>query len=169
MHKLMLAALAATVFSTSSAFAACDTIDSATIKLSACVEQAAWLAQPVGGNGQEFLYFSPDQRVAFTVITEKEPFTPADFRSAVLINGRNANGGQDPTVVSERVENVQDKPWNVIEYIVGGPGEELQFQNFYYSQPGFGSVQVVFWSLPGDATIAAYQAGRVLSSVSYGN
>ena len=169
MHKFMLAALSAAVFTTSSAFAACDTISSATIKLSACVEQAAWLAQPPGGNGQEFLYFSPDQRVAFTIITEKEPLTPTDFRSAVLINGRSSNGGQDPQVVSERVENVQEKPWNVIEYIVGGPGEELQFQNFYYSQPGFGAVQVVFWSIPDDATIAAYQAGRVMSSLSYGN
>jgi hypothetical protein len=169
MHKLMLAALAATVFTTSSAFAACDTINSTTIKLSACVEEGAWVAQPVEGGAQEFLYFSPDQRVAFTIITEKETFTPADFRGAVLINGKNASGGQDPKVTSERVENVLEKPWNVIEYLVGAAGEELQFQNFYYSQPGFGSVQVVFWSVPSDATIAAYHAGRLLSSVSYGN
>lgn len=169
MHKLALAAVAvATVFAVSPAFAACDTVNSKVIKLSACIDEGDWEVQPQQGD-QEFLYFSPDQKVGFTIITEKEAFTPSDFRSAVLINGKNANNGTDPQILSERVENVGDKPWNVMEYQFGEAGQELEFQNFYYSQPGFGSVQVVFWSLPSDNTIAAYRAGRILSTLQYGN
>jgi hypothetical protein len=169
MHKLALAVVAvATVFAVSPAFAACDTVNSKKIKLSACIDENDWVIQPQQGD-QEFLYFSADEKVGFTIITETETFAASAFRGAVLINGKNANGGKDPQVISERVENVADKPWNVMQYQFGEPGQELEFQNFYYSQPGFGSVQVVFWSIPSDATTAAYRAGRVLSTLSYGN
>lgn len=169
MHKFAFAAVAvATVFAVSPAFAACDTINSKNVKLSACIDESDWVVQPQQGD-QEFLYFSPDEKVGFTIITEKEAFTPSDFRGAVLANGKTANAGKDVTIIGERVENVLDKPWNVMDYQFGEAGSELEFQNFYYSQPGLGSVQVVFWSLPSDAVIAAYRAGRVLSTLQYGN
>jgi len=169
MHKLSLAAVAvATALIVSPAFAACDTVNSKNLKLSACIDENDWVVQPQQGD-QEFLFFSADEKVGFTIITEKATFTASDFRKAVLINGKAANGDKDVQVVAERVENVADKPWNVMEYQFGEAGQELEFQNFYYSQPGFGSVQVVFWSVPADATVAAYRAGRVLSTLSYGN
>jgi len=168
--KLTLAAatLAAAAFAASPAFAACDTINSKTLKLSACIDDSDWVLQAPQGD-QEFLYFSGDEKVGFTIITEKDTFTASDFRRAVLANGRSANGDKDVSVLAERVENVAEKPWNVIEYQLGEAGQELEFQNFYYSQPGFGSVQLVFWSIPADATVTAYRAGRLLSSLSYGN
>lgn len=166
MHKLALAGVAiAVVFSVSPAFA-CDTINSRTVGISACIDDSEWELRAPQGD-QEFLYFSIDQRVGFTIITEKESFTPTDFRKAVLINGKNANNGRDVQVIAERVESVGGKSWNVMEYQFGEPGQELEFQNFYYTQPDFGSVQVVFWSIPGDATMAAYRAGKVLSSLGY--
>jgi len=168
MHKLVFAAAIVAAASVTPAFAACDTINSKTVRLSACIDENDWVVQPRQGD-QEFLYFSADEKVGFTIITEKETFTASDFRRAVLLNGKAANGDKDVAVIAERVENVADKPWNVIEYQFGDAGQELEFQNFYYSQPGLGSVQVVFWSIPGDATVAAYRAGRVLSTLSYGN
>jgi hypothetical protein len=169
MQKLALAAtIMAVALAASPAFAACDTINSKNLKLSACIEENDWVLQAPQGD-QEFLYFSGDETVGFTIITEKETFTASDFRGAVLANAKSANGDKDVTVVKERVENVGDKPWNVMEYQFGETGQELEFQNFYYSQPGFGSVQVVFWSLPSDATTAAYRAGKVLSTLTYGN
>lgn len=168
MQKLVFAtAILAAAFATP-AFAACDTVNSKNIKLSACIDESDWVVQPQQGD-QEFLYFSADEKVGFTIITEKEAFTPSDFRGAVLANGKTANGDKDVTIIGERVENVVDKPWNVMDYQFGEAGQELEFQNFYYSQPGFGSVQVVFWSVPADAVIAAYRAGRILSTLTYGN
>lgn len=169
MHKLMLAAAVVAAASVASpAFAACDTVNSKVLKLSACIDENDWVLQAPQGD-QEFLYFSGDETVGFTIITEKDTFTPSDFRGAVLANAKAANSDKDVTIVKERVENVVDKPWNVMDYQFGEPGQELEFQNFYYSQPGFGSVQVVFWSLPSDATLAAYRAGKVLSTLTYGN
>jgi len=167
MLKPALAAFAmAAALTVTPAIAACDTIKSRNVGLSACIDDAEWELRAPQGD-QEFLFFSLDQRVGFTVITEQASFTASDFRRAVLVNGMNANGGKEVQVVSERVESVGGRSWNVIEYQLGEPGEELEFQNFYYSQPDFGAVQVVFWSTPGDATLAAYRAGVVLSSVGY--
>jgi hypothetical protein len=170
MRKTVLAAALslATIVAVSPAFAACDTINSRNVKLSACVDENDWVIQAPQGD-QEYLYFSSDDKVGFTIITEKQTFSASEFRSAVLINARNANNGADPRVVSERVENVSEKPWNFIEYQFGAAGQDLEFQNFYYSQPGFGAVQMVFWSLPADATVAAYRAGVLLSTLKYGN
>jgi hypothetical protein len=170
MLKLTLAAVtvAAAAFAASPAVAACDTINSKNLKLSACIDESDWVLQAPQGD-QEFFYLSADERVGFTIITEKETFTATDFRGAILANAKSGNEGTDVPVIGERVENVADKPWNVIEYQFGGAGQELEFQNFYYSQPGFGSVQLVFWSVPGDATVAAYRAGRLLGTLSYGN
>jgi hypothetical protein len=170
MLKLTLAAaaMAAATFAASPAFAACDTINSKVLKLSACIDESDWVLQAPQGD-QEYFYLSADERVGFIIISEKETFTASDFRGAILANAKNGNNGTEVPVVGERVENVGDKPWNVIEYQFGDEGQELEFQNFYYSQPGFGSVQMVFWSVPGDATVAAYRAGRVLGSVGYGN
>ena len=169
MNKTILAAtLVAASLVAAPAYAACDTVNSKSVKLSACIDEVDWELQAPQGD-QEFLYFAPDGTIGFTIITEKETFTPSDFRGAVLTNAANANGGKDVKVLRERIENVGDKPWNVINYEFGEPGQELEFQNFYYSQPGLGSVQVVFWSLPSDATVAAYRAGKVLNTLQYGN
>jgi len=167
MNKFALAGVAiATIFAASPAFAACDTIKSRTVGVSACIDDTQWELRAPQGD-QEFLYFSVDQRVGFTIIAEKESFSASDFRKAVLINGKNANAGKDVQIIAERVEAVAGKSWSVMEYQFGEPGQELEFQNFYYTQPDFGSVQVVFWSIPSDATVAAYRAGAVLATLGY--
>lgn len=166
MNKFALAGVAIAAAASMSPALACDTINSKTVGISACIDDSQWELRAPQGD-QEFLYFSLDQRVGFTIITEKENFTASDFRQAILINGKNSNSGKDVQIISERVEGVAGKSWNVMEYQFGEAGQELEFQNFYYTQPDFGSVQVVFWSIPGDATVAAYRAGTVLSSLAY--
>ena len=151
---------------------ACDTINSKNVKISTCVDDSEWVLQAPQG-AQELLYFNADDTIGFTMITEKETVAVSDYRAAILNNaiGGAGEGGtaDDVKVVKERIENIGGKPWNVIEYQVGKPGSELLFQNFYYVQPGFGSTQFVYWSLPGDSNAAAYRAGQMLSLVQFTN
>ncbi len=169
MHKFSFAAAAVAIaMAVTPAFAVCDTVNSRVLKLSACIEEGDWVIQAPQG-AQEFLFFSTDEKVGFTIISEAETFSVSEFRRAVLINGKNANGGVDVAVVAERTETVADTAWNVIEYQFGSGASELIFQNFYHSRPGFGSVQVVFWSTPGDDTVAAYRAGKLLSTLKFRN
>jgi hypothetical protein len=71
-------------------------------------------------------------------------------------------------VVSERITNIDGKPFNVLEYTLANSGNPILFQNFYYSQPGFGSVQILSYSLEKDATAAAFNAGVFAATVSLG-
>ena len=149
---------------------ACDTINSKVVKISVCIDDSEWVLQAPQGV-QELLYFNTEQTIGFTLITEKETVAVSDFRSAILNNAIGGAGEgatiDDVKVVSERIENVGGKPWNVLEYQIGKPGEELLFQNFYYVQPGFGSTQLVYWSSPADSTTAAYRAGQMLTDVTF--
>ncbi|MBK8083719.1 MAG: hypothetical protein IPK28_07735 [Devosia sp.] len=169
MIKSLLLGAVALAFSVAPVLA-CDTIKSQKLKLSACIDDAEWLLQAPQG-AQEFLYFSGDETIGFTIITEKETVAVSDYRAAILNNA--AVGSNVPVdqvlVLKERIENVGGRPWNVIEYQVGEPGQELLFQNFYYVQPGFGSTQFVYWSIASDGRAAAYRAGQMLSTVQFTN
>jgi len=169
MIKTLLLGAGALLVGMTPAFA-CDTIKSQNVKLTSCIDDTDWVLQAPQG-AQEFLYFSGDETIGFTIISEKETVAVSDYRAAILNNA--AVGSNIPVsevkVLKERIENVGGKPWNVIEYQVGEPGQELLFQNFYYVQPGFGSTQFVYWSIVSDATSAAYRAGQTLASVQFTN
>lgn len=167
--KIATAAVAATLVLASPAFAACETMVSKNVKLSACIDGATWSAQPAEV-GQERLYFSADGVAGFTIVAEDAKVPVDDYRTAILNNAVGAALDAKPEnvrVVAERKETVADKEWNVIEYEVTTADAALLFQNFYYVEPSFGSTQFVFWSLPEGATSTAYRAGQVLSTVAF--
>ena len=61
------------------------------------------------------------------------------------------------------------KPFNVLEYTIPNDGNPVLFQNFYYSQPGVGSIQILGYSLETDGNAAAYKTGVFASTVKLGN
>ena len=148
---------------------ACETITSERVKLSSCIDEATWAIQDPQGV-QEYLYYSTDNAVGFALITEVETVALSAFRNAILGNAVGAAIDANPenvVIVSERVETIAGRAWNVIEYEVNTPDQPIRFQNFYYVQPGFGSTQFVYWSEPDGATAAAYRAGRMLATVAF--
>ena len=147
---------------------ACTDISSKTVKLSACVDEE-WKAGQ-GTGAQEFVYATADGNFGLMVITEAETFPIAKFRDAIIANAIHGVGDKkdDVSIDSERIENIDGKPFNVIEYQVANNGNPILFQNFYYSQPGFGSVQILSYSLATDSTVAAYKAGVFASTVKVG-
>ena len=63
---------------------------------------------------------------------------------------------------------MKGKPFNVLEYTIPNDGNPVLFQNFYYSQPGVGSIQILGYSLEADGTAAAYKTGVFASTVKIG-
>jgi hypothetical protein len=167
MHKPLLIGAGLVLLSAIPAFA-CTAITSKTVALSGCVE-TEWQAG-TGTGAQEFVYTTADQNYGLMVITEKDAFAATAFHDAILANAVAGAGGkkEDIKVVSERVENVDGKPFNVLEYTLANSGQPILFQNFYYSQPGYGSVQILSYSLETDAIAAAYKAGVFNATVKLG-
>jgi hypothetical protein len=144
---------------------ACTDIASKTIKLTGCVD-TEWVAG-TGTGAQEFVYLTADQNFGLQVITEAVTVPAAQFREAIITNAINAIKGtkDDVKIVGERIENIDGKPFNVLEYTIPNDGNPVLFQNFYYSQPGFGSVQILGFSLVADGNAAAYKTGVFTSTV----
>jgi hypothetical protein len=147
---------------------ACTDISSKTVKLTGCVD-TEWV-QTQGTGAQEFVYATADGNFGLMVITENQAFAATQFHDAIINNAIKGAGGkkEDVAVVSERVENIDGKPFSVLEYTLADNGSPILFQNYYYSQPGFGSVQILSYSLQTDATVAAFKAGVFASTVKLG-
>jgi hypothetical protein len=149
--------------------ATCTEISSQVVALTGCVD-SQWQRIEGKSGGQEFVYQTPDGNFGLMVITEKDSFDPVKFRDAIVGNAVAGEGGDKKSVVvnSERVANIDGKPFSVLEYTTS-TGSPILFQNFYYSKPGFGSVQILSYSLPADATAAAFNAGVFAATVKIGN
>jgi hypothetical protein len=150
------------------AFAACTNISSATIALTGCID-AEWV--PGSGTGaQEFVYLTADQNFGLMVITEKEVIPAAQFREAIINNAVVGSGGtkDDVKIVGERIVSIDGKPFNVLEYTIPNSGNPILFQNFYYSAPSYGSLQILSYSLATDATAAGFRAGVFAATMRVG-
>ena len=148
---------------------ACTDISSKTVKLTGCVDEA-WVAGQ-GSGAQEFVYTTADQNFGLQVITETGVVAAQAFHDAILNNAVTAIKGKPEDVkgIAERVENIDGKPFNVLEYTIPNDGNPVLFQNFYYSQPGVGSIQILGYSLETDGNAAAYKTGVFASTVKLGN
>jgi hypothetical protein len=150
------------------AIAACTDISSATIALTGCID-TEW--QPIEGTGaQEFSYLTADQNFGLMLITERETIPSSQFREAIIQNAITGSGGtaDDVKVVGERIVAIDGKPFNVIEYTIPNSGNPILFQNFYYSAPGYGSLQILAYSLVTDATASAFRAGTFAGTAKIG-
>jgi len=147
---------------------ACTDIASKTVNLTACVD-TEWV--PAEGKGaQEFVFATADQNFGLQVITETGVVAAQAFHDAIISNAVAAINGaaDDVKIISERVENIDGKPVNVLEYTIPNNGNPVLFQNFYYSQPGFGSMQILGYSLESDGNTAAYKTGVFASTIKFG-
>jgi hypothetical protein len=147
---------------------ACTDIASKTLKLTGCVDEE-WVAG-TGTGAQEFVYATADQNFGMQVITETDVVAAQAFHDAILANAASAISGKadDVKAVSERVENIDGKAFNVLEYTIPNDGNPILFQNFYYSQPGLGSIQLLGYSLETDASTTAFKVGKFAATLKIG-
>jgi hypothetical protein len=159
MLKTLIAGAGLALLSAVPGLAACTDISSKTIALTGCIG-SEW--QAIEGTGaQEFSYLTADQNFGLMLITEKETIPAAQFREAIIQNAISGSGGTaaDVKVVGERIVEIDGKPFNVIEYTIPNSGNPILFQNFYYSAPSYGSLQILAYSLATDGTASAFRAG----------
>lgn len=168
MLKTLIAGAALALLTAMPAFAACTEISSKTIALTGCID-SEW--QAIEGTGaQEFSYLTADQNFGLMLITEKEVIPTSQFRDAIIQNAITGSGGtaDDVKTVREGIMSIDGKPFNVIEYSIPNNGNPILFQNFYYSAPGLGSLQILAYSLQTDATASAFRAGLFAGTAKVG-
>ena len=147
---------------------ACTDITSKTVKLTGCVDDQ-WQAQ-AGQGAQEFSYLTADQNFALQLVTETAVLPATGLHDAIIANAKSAvkDNPDGVKVVSERVETIDGKPFNELEYTVSDGTNTLTYQNLYYSAPGYGTVQILVLSTPDSATAAAFKEGQFAATVKVG-
>ncbi|MEQ1901933.1 MAG: hypothetical protein ABL866_14515 [Devosia sp.] len=148
---------------------ACTEVSSATVKLTGCID-AQW-GQIEGSGAIEFNYLTSDQNFALQLITETAVLPAQALHDAVIANAVSSIGGNADGVktIAERVESIDGRPFNVLQYeVTDANGLTISYQNFYLSQPGFGTLQILVFSLPPDAAAAGFKAGQFASTIKIG-
>ena len=149
---------------------ACTDISSKTVKLTGCVDEQ-WVPGKPSSDAQEFPYATADGNFGMQVITQTDAVSAQAFHDSIIGNAAAAINGkpEDIKVISEHIENVDGKPFNVLEYSIPNDGNPIIFQNYYYSQPGFGSVQLLGYSLEADAAAAGFKLGAFAATLKVGS
>ena len=146
---------------------ACTDISSKTVKLTACIDES-WQAQ-TPSDALEFSYLTADQNFGLQIITETDVLPAQTLHDALIANAVSAAGSKDNVKeIGERVENIDGKVFNILEYQLTDGKTTLTYQNAFVSQPGLGSVQLVVMSTPDDATAAALKLGLFAATVRLG-
>lgn len=144
-----------------------DLIKSQKLKLEACVDPAVWEAGQ-GTGDQEFIYYTRDGKAGFAVVTEQAGSNDLKaYREAILQMATRQSGAAAPlTSFDDASSTINGTQWSSMRYNVKVQEDSFEFLNYYYSADGFGSAQLIFWSLPADAaTVASDLAGKVMPTV----
>lgn len=149
--------------------AACSTrLQSERMSFAFCLDDAIWVPQdPL--EVQEFLFYSADDRTGFSSIPETATVPKGVFRSRVLQNAA-IPANNDPSkvqVVDEGTATWNGKEWNYLNYTVDTGQFNLFYTNYYLIEDGYGSIQMVYWSIVDDQQLALDRAADMLATMTY--
>jgi hypothetical protein len=118
---------------------------------------AAWT--PTNQNPYQYRSGAVEMRV----VVGTSVLTPQAFRDAIVANAQRIAG--DPAkiaIVRDGNLSVDNQPWRSIEFTNAG---QAAFVIFYFSNSGFGNVQVMFVSSVADVAIRNGVATPILKSI----
>lgn len=168
MTRLCIGAAALAVICATPALA-CSDIATSTVKLSGCVDDI-WQAGDGGKGPVEYSYQTADQNFVLQIITETAAYNDKDLESGILGNAISAAGKpENVKLIGRRSETVDGKTFNELEYTISDGTFTITYQNLYYSEPGFGTVQILVYSTPDMATQAAFRQGQFAASLKLGS
>jgi hypothetical protein len=107
-------------------------------------------------------------RVFLQAYITETAYAPIDaYGDAIITYATQQSGSAAGAIVpfDEAEQTINGKTWKSMHYKVTVQGNELEFQNHFYSEPALGSAQFVFWSLPEMAETTKALAEKVMPTV----
>jgi hypothetical protein len=135
-----------------------------------CFDPAEWNPGTPQG-AQEFAYFSADGLSAAAVVTETVFLNATALQQAIVTSTANGAGvtPEQVTVEDTGTHEVNGKTWSSVVFTLPFSGTNVTFRNYFISEQGVGTMQVVFWSEPKDAASTAAKAETVLNTLTFGS
>ncbi len=138
------------------------------LKISVCLDMAQWTKGDTTG-AQEFVYFSKDGNSAMAVVTETAYANTANYGKGIIEFAARAGNvkAEDIKVFDEQTHSYAGQTWTSMRYQVKIGGTLIEYLNYRFSDPAFGSVQIIFWSLPEMAQQELKVAEQAMSTVEF--
>ena len=144
-----------------------ELIKSTRLPVAACVDPAIWNADNGAGDA-EYIFSSKDQRAGFAIFTENTELSADAYRNSIIAMATTQSGAPEGSIVPHDVATaeIDGRQWRSMHYNLMVEEKELEFINYYYTEPGLGAVQFIFWSRPADAAMVDKDlAGRIMPTV----
>jgi len=141
-----------------------DAVQSHRITFGLCIDPAVWsAAEPQGA--QEFLFFSTDGKAALAVTPEVDYLDVETLRTAIASNAAEASGVPLDKIafVPDPAVDVGGHEWQGVRYTVPVNEQQFAYLNYHISEPAVGTVQLTFWTEPGDEALSSSLASDVLA------
>lgn len=139
------------------------------IRMAFCFDPATWTnGSPQGV--QEFMYLSNDNTTGLIVIPDGTYYPLDDLHAAVPISAAQ-NGGTTVEAIGARDApsmTVDGRTWMGTRYKLSVEGTEFSYLDYHTTGEGFGTVQVILWTAPGDEAQSDAKAKVFLSQVVFG-
>lgn len=139
------------------------------IRMAFCFDPATWtIGSPQGV--QEFMYLSNDNTTGIIVIPDGTYYPIDDLHAAVPISAAE-NGGTTVEAIGASDApsmTIGGRTWMGTRYKLSVEGTEFSYLDYHTTGEGFGTVQVILWTAPGDEPQSDAKAKVFLSQVVFG-
>ena len=139
------------------------------IRLAFCFDPATWNSGTPQG-AQEFMYLSKDETTGLVVVPDGTYYPLDDLHAAVPVAAAE-NGGITVEALAATDAppiTIDGRTWMGTRYKMGADGTEFSYLDYHTTGEGFGTVQVILWTMPGDEALSDAKAKVFLSQVIFG-
>jgi hypothetical protein len=139
------------------------------IRMGFCFDPATWTTGSPAGV-QEFMYLSTDNTTGVIIIPDSTTYPMDDLHAAVPESAASNGGVTVDKIGASDAPSIQagGKTFMGTRYKMSVDGTEFSYLD-YHTSGGAGTVQVIFWTLPGDEAEADAKAKVFLDQIVFGD
>jgi hypothetical protein len=138
------------------------------IRMAFCFDPDTWTTGSPQGV-QEFMYLSNDNTVGVLIIPDSTVYPMADLHAAVPVSAAENGSTTVEALGASDAPSIQvgDKTFMGTRYKMDVDGTQFSYVD-YHTSGNAGTVQVIFWTMPGDEAEADAKAAVFLKQIVFG-
>jgi hypothetical protein len=139
------------------------------IRMAFCFDPQVWTTSSPQGV-QEFMYLSNDNTTGVIVIPDSNYYSMDAIHAAVPVSAAQNGGTTIEAIKASDAPSIiiDGKTWMGTRYTLPVEGTAFSYLDYHTTGEGFGTVQVIFWTVPGDEAQSDAKAKAFLPKIVFG-
>jgi hypothetical protein len=142
----------------------CVLIKSTTLPVTICLDDTVW-TNGDSNDAAELSFVTKDETLFLLVITETDEVQLDAFEKAIVVNAQSAAGKKPVEVKSKERLDAHGLEWGRMVYDADIEDIKIRYENYFTTIKGKGSVQFVFYTTPGQYSVASLQIGKASKNI----